>query len=75
MSLATYDDLKLAAANWLNREDLTGAIPDYITLAEARINDRLRVAQMETTATAFLHGRSGGASPDFIEAAAHLQQR
>lgn len=67
MALATYDDLKLAAANWLNREDLTGAIPDYITLAESRINDRLRVSQMEVTASAFLQGGSVALPPDFLE--------
>jgi hypothetical protein len=67
MALATYDDLKLAAANWLNREDLTAAIPDYITLAESRMNDRLRVSQMETTATTFLLGGSVGLPPDFLE--------
>lgn len=68
MALGTYDDLKLAAANWLNREDLVEAIPDYVTLAEARINDRLRVAQMEVTATAFLENGAVALPPDFLEA-------
>lgn len=68
MALATYDDLKLAAANWLNREDLAGTIPDYITLAESRINDRLRVSQMEVTATTHLIGGSVALPPDFLEA-------
>jgi hypothetical protein len=67
MALSTYDDLKLAAANWLNREDLVGVIPDFIGLAEARMNDRLRVAPMEITASTFLAGGSVALPLDFLE--------
>ena len=35
MGLATYDDLKAAVADWLDREDLAGRTGDFITLAEA----------------------------------------
>ena len=38
MGLATYDDLKAAVADWLDREDLAGRTGDFITLAEARLN-------------------------------------
>ncbi|MFN9832672.1 MAG: hypothetical protein ACK534_05180 [Phenylobacterium sp.] len=38
MGLATYDDLKAAVADWLDREDLAGRTGDFITLAEARMN-------------------------------------
>jgi len=41
MSLATYDDLKSAIAAWLNREDLTARIPDFITLCEADLRRRV----------------------------------
>lgn len=68
MALGTYNDLVTAVANWLNREDLAAAIPDYILLAESRINDRLRVAPMEVTATTFLEGGSVALPPDFLEA-------
>jgi hypothetical protein len=68
MALATYDDLKLATANWLNRDDLVGNVPDFIEMAESRINDRLRVAPMETTATTFLAGGSVALPSDFLEA-------
>lgn len=67
MALANYDDLKLAAANWLNREDLVDATPDFIALAEVRINDRLRVSQMEVTASTFLSGGSVALPADFLE--------
>lgn len=36
MSLSTFDGLKSAIADYLDRDDLTSQIPDFITLAEAR---------------------------------------
>jgi hypothetical protein len=44
MALATYSDLKASVADWLNRADLTAAIPDFIALAEAQISRRLVMA-------------------------------
>jgi hypothetical protein len=44
----TYNGLKASVADWLNRQDLTAAVPDFITLGEGRMNRRLRVVQMET---------------------------
>lgn len=41
MALDTFSGLKTSIANFLNREDLTSVIPDFITLAEAQINRRL----------------------------------
>lgn len=46
MSLNTYAALQTSIANFLNREDLTSQIPDFITLAEARFNRELRVNSM-----------------------------
>ena len=54
MSLSTYSDLKSSIANWLMRDDLTSVIPDFITLAEADMNSRLRLRSMLTRATATL---------------------
>jgi hypothetical protein len=48
MSLQTYSDLQGAVANWLHRADLTSYIPDFITLADGRINNDLRHRAMET---------------------------
>lgn len=42
MALATYTDLLATAGEWLNRADLTAQIPDFVTLAEAQFNRRLR---------------------------------
>lgn len=45
MAITTFSELKTAAANWLNRADLTSRIPEFIAMAEARMNRdrRLRV--------------------------------
>ena len=41
-----------AAANWLDRSDLTDRIPEFISLAEARFTRVLRVRDMEVVSTA-----------------------
>jgi len=48
MALASYANLKTAVADWLADDTLTTYIPDFITLAEARIYRELKVRQMET---------------------------
>lgn len=51
MALSTYTELKDAVADWLDRSDLTNNIPDFITLAEARINRELRIRPQEVRST------------------------
>jgi hypothetical protein len=51
MALGTFTELKDAVADWLDRSDLTARIPDFITLAEARINRDLRIRPMEVRST------------------------
>ena len=51
MALSNYTELKDAIADWLDRTDLTSRIPDFIALAEARVNRELRIRAMETRAT------------------------
>lgn len=68
MAFDTFANLKASIANWLMRDDLTGAIPDFISLAEARIAANLRVAQMETVATATLANGAVQLPDDWIEA-------
>ncbi len=51
MALSNYTELKAAIADWLDRSDLTSRIPDFITLAEARVNRELRIRAMEKRAT------------------------
>ena len=38
MSIDTYSDLQASIADWLNRSDLAGVIPDFIELVDARLN-------------------------------------
>ena len=47
MALGTFTELKDAVADWLDRSDLTVRIPDFIALAETRINRELRIRPME----------------------------
>lgn len=69
MALTTYTELKASLADWLNRSDLTAAIPDFISLAEAQIERQLRTRQMIVRATAsFAAAAEYGTTPDdFLE--------
>ena len=51
MALANYSDLKTAIAGWMKRGDLTPNIPDFIALAEARMNRDLTMRFLETEQT------------------------
>jgi len=42
MAITTYSELKTAVADWLNRSDLTSAIPNFIALAEAQMSRQIR---------------------------------
>ncbi|MGF7213092.1 hypothetical protein GGE65_007728 [Skermanella aerolata] len=46
MALANYSDLQTSIASWLNRDDLVSVIPDFIKLAEVKLNALLRMPQM-----------------------------
>jgi hypothetical protein len=50
MAITTYGELQAAAATWLVRGDLTVRIPEFIALAEARLNRVLRARLAETEA-------------------------
>jgi hypothetical protein len=52
MAISTYAELQTAVANWLDRDDLTDRIPEFIALAEARMNRVLRLRMMESKYTA-----------------------
>ena len=51
MAISTYSELNTAVANWLDRDDLTNRIPEFIALCEARFNRSLRIRAMETLDT------------------------
>ena len=47
MALTNFTGLKASIADFLNRDDLTSVIPDFISLAEAQINRDVRHWKME----------------------------
>lgn len=61
MSLTSYTDLVAAIGDWLDRDDLAARAPDFIRLAEVRLNRLLDDPEMEVSAS--LVG-NGAALPD-----------
>jgi len=49
MAINTFGTLQTAVANWLDRDDLSARIPEFISLCEAIFNRTLRIRAMETT--------------------------
>lgn len=47
MSIITYDELKIALANYSHRTDATNRIPEFIQMGEADLNARVRTAEQE----------------------------
>lgn len=67
MAIIDYASLQSAAANYLHRSDLTTSIPDFISLAEAKLNRRLRLRAMEDTVSATIAGNTTALPADFRE--------
>jgi len=67
MSITTYAELQTAVVNWLHRDDLSAQIPDFITLAEAKLKRELRTREMEKRATTDVSGEYTELPSDFIE--------
>jgi hypothetical protein len=69
MAITTYAELQAAAANWLVRADLAARIPEFITLAEARLNRvlRARLAETEAALTSTVGVRTISLPADFAE--------
>lgn len=63
MSLSSYADLVSAVGEWLDRDDLVTRAPDFIRLAEARLNRLLDDPDMEVSAT--LTGDGAALPADF----------
>ena len=69
MAISTYTELLTAAANWLSRADLTSRIPEFVTLAQARINRQVRARAMETKSTTItIDAEYEDVPADFLEA-------
>lgn len=68
MAFANYSDLQASIASWLNRDDLTAQIPDFIAMAEARFNRELRTLEMVKRATATTNNEFVAVPSDWVEA-------
>lgn len=69
MAFTNYSALKTTIANYLGRTDLTTQIPDFITLAETRLQRELRTRPMLKSATATMTSGDNtvGLPSDFLE--------
>ena len=67
MALSTYDELKASIADFLNRDDLTAVIPDFIKLAETQMSRDLRHWRQEDRATAVVDQQYASLPNNFIE--------
>lgn len=67
MALTTYTELKTSIGDWLNRSDLTAAIPDFISLSEAQVERTLRTRQMIVRANAYFDAQYGAVPDNFLE--------
>lgn len=69
MAIQTYADLTARMADWLNRGDLVGVIPDFIALFEAQYNDdpRGRIQKSVVIATAEIENELTPVPRDYIQ--------
>lgn len=51
MALGTFNELQASLAAWLHRSDLTAMMPDFIRLAESRLQNDLEARQLDATST------------------------
>jgi hypothetical protein len=68
MALTTYAELKASIADWLDRDDLTTVIGDFISLAEADMDRKVRHWRMEERSTANIDARYTALPSGFMEA-------
>lgn len=67
MALSTFAELKASIADWLNREDLTSVIPDFISMAEAKFNRTIRDRRMIKRATSTVDSGYVDQPTDWLE--------
>jgi hypothetical protein len=69
MAIGTYAELQTAVANWLDRDDLADRIPEFIALAEARMNRvfRLRLMEAKYTASTVAGQRNLALPADYLQ--------
>tara|TARA_R100000664_G_scaffold4521_1_gene9106 strand:+ start:2537 stop:3166 length:630 start_codon:yes stop_codon:yes gene_type:complete len=68
MSITTQPELLTAASNWLNRSDLSGRLEEFIAIAEAGFNRRLRTRDQMTRSTTSATTQYVSLPSDFLQA-------
>lgn len=68
MAITTYTELTDAVANWLERSDLTSRIPEFVTIAESRINRDLRIRMMETSTDITIDAQTEALPTGYVQA-------
>lgn len=51
MPIATYSDLQASVQTWMDRNDIVGEVQNMISLAEARLNRKLKVIESDASLT------------------------
>ena len=67
MAITTYAELQTSIANWLNRDDLTAVIPDFISLTEAQIARDVRHWRQEKRVTTSVNEQYENLPIDWLE--------
>jgi len=67
MAITTYAELQAAIASWLNRDDLTSTIPNFIDMVEADMSRTIRHWRMEKRSIADLTTQYSALPSDFYE--------
>lgn len=67
MAITNYTELQAALTRYLRRGDLAASLPDFITLAEAKLNRLLRTQQMEKQASGTLSSAELALPADCLE--------
>jgi hypothetical protein len=68
MAITSYTELQAAVANWLDRNDLTARIPEFVALAEAQMNRLLRSRGATGRSTAAIGAEFTALPADFAQA-------
>jgi len=63
MALSNYTELQAAIAAWSDRDDTTAIIPDFIALAESKMNSAIRSRRNTATATVSVASTGIGTLP------------
>jgi hypothetical protein len=67
MAFDTYSGLKTEIANWTHRADLGSQVDNFIDMAEAEMNTKLRLMEQETRTTLAVSSEFTELPTDFLE--------